>query len=205
MFALIGLALSAPAVPATIELATPDTTRGLTFAKTLANRHSERSFKTTPLPLQDLSDLVWSVYGINRPSNGHLTIPTATNSQDLSIYVYLPAGVYLYDNKKNVLTGVLGGDHRADLASVQTSVQTAPVFLLIVSDYSKFTGLSTDEAKKWSAFDAGVAVQTAVLWASANGYVACPRALMDNDKVHKSLNLKTTQLVHLNVPVGLQA
>jgi nitroreductase len=204
MFALVAVALSA-AVPATIELATPDTTRGLTFAKTLSVRHSERNFKTTPLSHQDLSDLVWSVYGINRPSNGHLTIPTATNSQDISLYVYLPAGVYLYDNKKSVLTGVLEGDHRADLASVQTSVLTAPVFLLIVSDYTKFAGLGTDEAKKWSAYDAGVAAQTAVLWAAANGFVACPRAIVDADKVSKSLNLKTTQLVHLNVPVGLQA
>jgi nitroreductase len=202
MFALVAVVLS---VPDTIELAKPDTTRGLPFAKALSGRHSERSFKTTPLSLQDLSDLVWSVYGINRPSNGHLTIPTATNSQDLSIYVYLPSGVYLYDNKKSVLTGVLDGDHRADLATVQTSVASAPVILLIVSDYSKFSGLGTDEAKKWSAYDAGVAAQTAVLWAAANGYVSCPRAMMDVDKVRKSLNLKTTQLAHLNVPVGLQA
>jgi nitroreductase len=205
MFALVALTLCAPAVPETIELAKPDTTRGLTFAKVLSTRHSERSFKTTPLSHQDLSDLIWSVDGINRPSNGHLTIPTATNSQDISLYVYLPAGVYLYDNKKSVLTGVLSGDNRSDLASVQTSVASAPVILLIVSDYSKFVGQATDEAKKWSAFDSGVAAQTAVLWAAANGYVACPRAMMDGDKVRKSLGLKTTQLVQLNIPVGLQA
>jgi hypothetical protein len=75
-------------------------------------------------------------------------------------------------------------------------VLTAPVFLFIVSDYSKLTGLSTDEAKKWSTF----AVQTVILWVSANVFVTCPRAIMDNDKVHKSLNLKTIQFVHLNVP-----
>jgi nitroreductase len=71
---------------------------------------------------------------------------------------------------------------------------------MFVSDYSKFTGLTVEEAKRWSAIDAGIALQTALLWAVGNGYVTVPRAYMDVQKLSKALTLKDTQILHLNLP-----
>jgi nitroreductase len=77
------------------------------------------------------------------------------------------------------------------------------VILALVSDYSKFIGQSVSEQKRWSALDAGIVAQSALIWAAANGYVACPRAMMDTDAIVSLLKLKGTQILHLNVPVGL--
>jgi nitroreductase len=188
---------------AAITLPAPDTSAGLPFAQALSIRHSERTFKSTPIPNQLLSNLLWSAGGINRPSSGLLTTPTAVDAQDISLYVVLPAGIYLYDRKANVLNGVVEGDVRKVVADVQPTVATAPAILLIVSDYSKFTGQDVTEQKRLSALDAGVVAQSILIWAAANGYVACPRALMATDQLVTLLKLKSTQILHLNVPVGL--
>jgi hypothetical protein len=82
-----------------IVLPAPNLSSGLPLAQALSLRHSERSFKATPLPAQLLSDLLWSVVGINRPSIGFLTTPTAIDAQDLSVYAVLPAGIYLYHSR----------------------------------------------------------------------------------------------------------
>jgi nitroreductase len=202
------LALSASKQPslnalASITLPAHDTTTGLPLAQALSGRHSERSFRSTPLPNQALSNLLWAVTGINRPSSGLLTTPTASGAQDLSLYVVQPAGIYLYDRKANVLTGVVEGDHRNLVAGVQPTIATAPTILLLVSDSSKFTGQAVAEQQRLSALDTGVAAQAALIWAAANGYVACPRALMETDEIASLLKLKSTQILHLNVPIGL--
>jgi nitroreductase len=202
--AIVALAMCAP--PA-IQLVAPDLNRGTSLAKALSTRHSERDFKSTPLPIQDLSDLLWSADGINRRTNSHLTIPTANNVQDIVVYALLPDGAYIYDNKKHVLNGVADGDHRATAASTQTTVAAAPVILLIVSDWSKFPSATSDptEAKRLGALDAGHVSQTVLLWAAANGYVAVPRGFMQTEDLVKVLGLKDKQVIELNIPVGLPA
>jgi hypothetical protein len=202
MFGLF-LAASQSAPVAQIVLNSPNLSSGLVFAQALSLRHSERDFASTALPLQLLSDLVWSVGGINRPSTGLLTIPTAINAQDLSVYVVFPDGTYLYDKKASVLNLVYTGDLRNLVASVQPSIANAPLILLFVSDYSKFSGKDVTEQKRLSALDAGIATQTALIWAAANGYVTVPRAYMETDALATALKLGATQILHLNVPIGL--
>jgi hypothetical protein len=92
---MLKILLSVASALSPITLLPADTGRGLVYGKILATRHSERNFKSTALPLQDLSDLIWAADGVNRPETGHLTIPTAKNSQDISVYVALPNAVYL--------------------------------------------------------------------------------------------------------------
>jgi hypothetical protein len=201
MFAV--LASFVLSVPADIKLNQPDLNRGLIYSQTLSKRHSERTFSSTSLSLQDLSDLFWSVGGINRPSSSLLVNPTATNAQDISVYAVLPQGIYAYDKKAHYLRGLVDGDYRSVVAtSEQPSVANAPVIVLIASDTSTFTGISQDEKIRWSALDSGIATQTALLWASANGYVAVPRAIMDTQTLGKLIGLSATQILELNVPVG---
>jgi nitroreductase len=188
---------------AAITLPAPNRASGLPLGQALSLRHSERSFKSTPIPNQELSDILWAAGGINRPSTGLLTTPTAIDALDISIYVVLPAGIYVYDRKANVLNGVAEGDHRNSVAGVQPTIATASAILLLVSDYSKFTGQDVTEQKRLSALDTGIVAQSVLLWAAANGYVACPRALMETDTLVSLLKLKSTQILHLNVPIGL--
>jgi nitroreductase len=197
---LFALSRSAPAPQ--ITLLPANLSAGLVVAQALSLRHSERNFASTPLPIQLISDLLWSVDGINRPASSLLTVPTAINAQDVSVYVVFPDGTYLFDNKANVLNLVYTGDLRNLVASVQPTIANAPLILLFVSDYSKFTGKDETEQKRLSALDVGIAVQTALVWAAANGYVTVPRAFMETDQLVAALKLKSTQILHLNVPIG---
>jgi hypothetical protein len=95
-----------------------------------------------------LSDLVWSVGGINRPPSGLPTAATARNAQDISLYTAFPDGTDLSDTDANVLNLVYTEDLRSPVASVQPSIAGAPLILLIVSDYAEFTGKDDREEKR---------------------------------------------------------
>jgi len=186
----------------TILLNSPDTNRGLPLMKALLHRASEREFDSTSLTLQDLSDLLWAANGINRPESGKRTAPSATNAQDIDVYVFMKSGVYLYDAKKNLLEFVVDGDYRNFVAGRQESVANAPVICLLVSDISRFRS-GTDSLKLvWAAEDAGIVSQNISIFCAAVGFSTVPRATMDREKIREILKLKTTQHPMLNNPVS---
>lgn len=185
-----------------ITLNTPDKARGASVMKALADRHSEREFSEKRLSQQDLSDLLWAANGINRP-DGKRTAASALNKQDVDVYVLMKEGAYLYDAKAHQLTPIAEGDHRPLIGGKQTSVNTAPVCLLIVTDYSRFGNIGTEESRKlWGAFDAGLVSQNVALFCSGCGLVTVPRGTMDADALKKVLKLSPTQLPVINNPVG---
>jgi nitroreductase len=188
-------------VPSDIPLNQPDLTRGLVVGQAFSKRHSERTFASTALSRQDLSDLFWSLGGVNRPAVSLLCTPTATNAQDISLNAVLPQGIYAYDKKSHVLRGVVDGDYRTTVADTQPTLANAPIFVLIVSDTAAFS-TTPDEQIRWSALDSGIVAQNGLLFASANGFIAVPRAEMDTAKLAALLNLKSTQVVELNIPIG---
>ena len=66
----------------------------------LANRQSTREFSNDKLlNEQQLSDLLWAACGFNREDK--LTIPTALNKQEITVYVIKPEGAWLYAAKEN--------------------------------------------------------------------------------------------------------
>jgi hypothetical protein len=187
-----------------LKLITPNLKRGLGLAQTLQVRHSDRNFSSSVLSIQDLSDLLWSVGGINRASTGGLVNPTAKSSHDIQIYAAFEQAIYLYDPKQNLLRVHVEGDFRRDISTAdQPTVAKAPVIILIVSNYTTFSGITNEEQIRWAALDSGIVAASAVLFASSNGYNACVRGHMDIPKVREVLKLKPEQLLQLNVPIGL--
>jgi hypothetical protein len=84
------------------------------------------------------------------------------NAQDIDIYVFMAEGVYLYNAAANLLDPVVAGDQRLLVAGRQAEVANASVFLVMVSDISRFPG--SDEAMKLSlaAMDAGLVSHSSV-------------------------------------------
>lgn len=186
----------------TIKLNAPDKTRGASVMKALSDRHSEREFADKKLSLQDLSDLLWAAIGVNR-EDGKRTAASALNKQDVDVYVLMQEGAYIYDPKAHQLNPVAEGDHRPLIGGKQTSVNTAPACLLIVSDYSKFGDVGNEELRKqWGSFDAGLVSQNVALFCSGCGLVTVPRGSMETESLKKVLKLSATQLPVINNPVG---
>ncbi len=92
-----------------IELPAPSKDNAAPLMKALAERKSTRSFDTAPISNQDLSNILWAAYGINR-DDGKRTIPTARNKQNVSVYVYMKGHIWIYDAEGNALHKLLATD-----------------------------------------------------------------------------------------------
>lgn len=184
-----------------IQLPLPQTEIGKPLMQTLKLRASSRSFDTKPLPLQELSNLLWAAYGINRPELGKRTAPSAMNWQEYDVFVVLAEAVYIYDAKSNSLAPVISGDFRA-LCGVQDFVKSAPLNLVYVADYSKAIRGSEDDKKLFATVDCGFMAQNVYLYCASQGLAVVVRGLIPKEKLADALKLKPEQKIILSQTVG---
>ncbi len=107
-----------------IKLMDPDKKRGLPVMEALSLRASVRSWSDKEISMRDLSDMLWAANGINRP-DGRRTAASATNAQDVDVYVFMKEGIYLYDAAGHVLNPVVSGDYRNKLGMPEWIGSTA--------------------------------------------------------------------------------
>lgn len=200
---MVAMAMVATSVKAqdNIQLPEPAKTSTVTLMQALQNRQSSRDFADKEIPDDVLSTLLWAADGVNRPDNGKLTAPSASNAQDVRIYVIRKDGAYLYNNKENRLQKVSDKDLRASVASRQTVIASAPLALVLVSDHNKFGG-NSDRSARVGAIDAGYVSQNICLACAALGLNTVPRMTMDSETLKKELGLDDNYDFIVNNPVG---
>ena len=186
----------------TILLNPPDLTRGLPVMTALSLRASATEFDTTGLNLQDMSDLLWAANGINRPESGKRTAPSARNWQDIDVYVVMESGAYRYNHTKHCLDFITDGDYRALVAGRQENFSDAPLFCVLVSDFSRFSSGDDSSKRIIAAYDAGIVSQNISIFCASVGLDTRVRATMDQEKLGEILKLKESQHLMLNNPVG---
>jgi nitroreductase len=177
-------------------------TSPLMVSEALRNRKSTNGFQPQPLTNEKLLDVLWAAWGINRPDSGKRTAPTASNAQNIDIYVLLPEGVYLYDAKANQLTLVLAQDLRTK-ATTQESMKDAPVQLLFVADYAKFrANVPQTQRELYSAAHTGFIGQNVYLYCASEGLGAHFYATIDRAALKDSLKLREDQAILFGQAVG---
>jgi SagB-type dehydrogenase family enzyme len=194
-------ALGAAADVKLMDLPAPQTEGGKPLMQALKLRQSAREFGNRMLAPQVLSNLLWAAAGINRP-DGRRTAPTASNRQEIDIYVITADGLYLYEPKGHKLTGLISDDLRA-LAGTQDYVKTAPVNLVYVADFAKYTPQTTEENKlAYSGADTGYVSQNVYLFCASEGLATVVRAGIDRAALAKAMRLRPEQRIILQQPVG---
>jgi SagB-type dehydrogenase family enzyme len=166
-----------------IDLPPPTKDRALPFHEAVAQRRTIREIAATPLTLAQLSNLLWSAFGVNR-EDGPFGVPgrtaaSASNSQEIDLYVALEDGVYLYGAATHRLDPVATGDLRSvAMNSRQGGGSKAPVQLIYVVDLHRLThtvgfdepGLHDPEIQKSYYFvDTGIIAGNVYLFAAAHG------------------------------------
>ncbi|MBQ7214027.1 MAG: nitroreductase family protein, partial [Bacteroidales bacterium] len=68
-------ACAAETAPAIIELPKPSTD-GMSLMQALKQRQSVREYADREIAPQDLSNLLWAAFGVNRPEEGKRTAPS---------------------------------------------------------------------------------------------------------------------------------
>ncbi len=184
-----------------IQLPAPQTTGGKPLMEVLKARSTSRDFSSTPIPQQELSNLLWAANGINRPDSGKRTAPTAMNRQEIDIYVVMADGAYLWDAKANALTLVGSGDLR-DSTGSQDFVKVAPLDLVFVADYAKMGERGKQMHELYSWVDTGYISQNVYLYCANAGLITVVRGMVDREAAAKALGLRPDQHVVLAQTVG---
>ena len=173
------------------------------LGNTLNLRRSERKFEKANLSLQEISNILWSANGINKETDDNKvlrTAPSASNHQEIDLYVFDSKGVYLYNALKHNMKQILSGDVRAYIGQ-QQFVATAPVIICIVADYSRMVKHNWRKKKYYSCVDAGYVSQNIYLYCAAAklSTVAC-------GKVNRKLIAKILGITNCDVilchPIG---
>ncbi len=184
-----------------IQLLPPQTDGGRPLMQVLKDRASSRNFGPEKLSVQVLSNMLWAAFGVNRPESGGRTAPSASNSQDMDIYVAMADGLFLYDAKANLLKPVLADDIRA-LTGRQTFVKEAPVDLIYVSDLSKMTRAAPGDRDFYAAAHTGFISQNVYLFCASEGLATVVRASIDRPALAKAMGLRPDQKITLSQTVG---
>jgi len=195
-----------------IVLPLPEKVGGKSVLAALNERKTIRAISEEELPLQVLSNLLWAAFGVNRETGSFgkkgRTAPSASNSQEIDLYVALHDGVYLYEADSHRLLPVARGDFRA--RSGRGSSLNAPLNIFYIVDLGRYdTGPSQPDKsigdpevqKSYYYTDTGFIAQNVYLYAASFGLAAW---FHNCDKINtvKEFNLKPTQHVLFAQTVG---
>jgi SagB-type dehydrogenase family enzyme len=183
----------------TIELPAPQKTGGMPLMEALAKRATVRAFDTASISTQQLSNLLWASFGVNR-SDSKRTAPSANNKQEIDIYVLLKNGAYLYDAVKNVLIQITPEDLRSQAADKRFA--DAPVQLIFIADLIKRGNGSEEEKMRTANIDCGYISQNTYLFCTSEGLVTGARGTVNRDPLITKLMLRTDQRILLAHSVG---
>lgn len=192
--------LVAQIVPAPPDLPAPRKTGGRPLMEALALRATSRSFDPKELSAQQLSDLLWAAWGVNRP-DGRRTAPSARNTQEIDVYVLLKQGAFRYQAKDHRLEPVAPADLRA-LGGIQAFVKDAPVTLILVADLARTGSGPLEQRREWACMDAGYISQNIYLYCASAGLATGARAYVDKAALGPKLTLRPDQLILLGQSVG---
>ena len=179
-------------------------------------RKTTREISDKKLSLQTLSDLLWAACGVNR-TKGPFGIPgrtsaTASNSQEIDLYVALEEATYFYDATHHCLIPVMAGDLRPmAIGRGQVSFgDKAPVRLIFIADINKLSntagyqepGLQDPEIQKSYYFvDTGIIAGNVYLFAASQGLAAWFHNC-DKSGIASKLGLSTDQRVLFGQTIG---
>src|ERR1035437_489472 len=196
----------------TIVLPKPEREGGKSVLSSLLERKTNRSISSKELPMQVLSNLLWAGFGVNRDSGEFgkkgRTAPSASNSQEIDLYVALPWGVYLYEAVGHLRTPVAEGDFRA--RSGRGKAATAPLNIFYIADLSRYDlgtsqpdkGIGDPEVQKSYYFtDTGFIAQNIYLFAASFGLAAWFHNC-DKENTITEFKLKPTQRVLFAQTIG---
>jgi Nitroreductase family len=186
----------------TIALPPADMGGGKSLMQALQVRESIRDYADRPLSNQDLSNLLWAAWGVNRPQGDGRTAPRWRDAYLLDIYVIKADGVWLYEPKTHRLVFHMPGDLRGQTTSAgQPFVATAPLNLAYAVDFSKITGESDDDKNATAGATAGVTGQNVYLYCASAGLATVFRESVPA-ALAKTLQLPPKQIIQFAQTVG---
>ena len=198
-----------------ITLPKPEKDGGKSVLAALQERKTIRNISREKLPPQVLSNLLWAAFGVNREiaafGKPGRTAASASNSQEIDLYVAMPEGVYLYEAVSHCLTPVVAGDFRSRAG--RRGAATVPVNIFYVVDLNRYDlgsgqpdrSIGDPEVQKSYYYtDTGIIAQNVYLFAASQGLAAWFHNC-DKENTVKEFKLRPEQRVLFAQSVGYPA
>jgi len=187
-----------------ISLPDADKTGGMPLMEALNERHSSREYSAKNLSNQQIADMLWAAWGVNR-DNGKHTAPSSRNKQEMEVYMSTADGLFLYLPEKHALKKI----HDKDILAItggQDFVDDAAVNLIFVADYRKAgDDVTADDYRCTSGTNAGFMSQNVYLWCASEGLATVVRGWFDREELHEAMQLEDFRDVILCQTVGYPA
>jgi len=184
-----------------LALAPPGRAGGVPLMQALWQRQSQREFGTQPLSEPVLGELVWAAAGVNRPSLGGRTAPSAMNSQEVDVFVALPSGLYRYDPEAHALRLEVHSDVRG-ITGYQDFTDEAALDLVFVADHRRMALVPASQREAYAFAAAGAMAQNVYLYCASQGLATVIRAWIDRQALGQAMDLGADQQVLLAQTVG---
>lgn len=198
------------------RLPPPRLALGKSVGDALRLRRTVREISARKLDPQLLSDLLFAARGVNRTRGPFdmpgLTAASASNSQEIELYVALEEGAYRFDSRRHELVPVCNADLRALAFTPHQPLVSpdAPVQLVFVVDLDRLEhtkgfdepGLHDPEIQKAYYFvDTGLIAGNVYLFAASQG-LACWFHNCDKAGLARRLGLGEKQRVLFAQTIG---
>lgn len=199
-----------------IRLPKPSLASSKSLADALRRRRTVRTIGGRKLSAQRLSNLLFAACGVNRRRGPFgtpgITAASASNSQEVEVYVALENGAYRFDASYHLLVPVASEDLRVLAYTPRQPLVSpdAPVQLIFVADVGKLEhtsgfeepGLHDPEVQKsYYYVDTGLIAGNVYLFAAAEG-LACWFHNCDKRALARHLRLGKRQRVLFAQTVG---
>ena len=171
-----------------IKLPAPQKTGGMPLMQALNERSSSRDFIDKDLTEQQLSNLLWAAFGINREDIKKRTAPTSRNNQDIEIYLTTKNGLFLYKAEEHALEKKSDKDFR-EVSGKQDFVKVAALNLIYVSNLNKLGNSPVEVKRMTAATHCGFIGQNVYLYCASEGLISVFRSWIDKDKIAEVLKL----------------
>jgi len=196
-----------------INLPAPQIRSSMSVEETIASRRSVRNFRSQPLSLSQLSQLLWAAQGITEPSQALRAAPSAGATFPLELFVLigrsgvegLEAGLYHYEVSAHSLRQIKSEDLRAALTTAalgQRFVGQAPASIVVGAVYERTAWHYGQRAERYVAMEAGHVGQNVHLEAVALGLATVMVGAFDDDKVARVLGLEKSLKPLYIMPLG---
>jgi len=194
-----------------VRLPEPRTSGPVSVEEAIHGRRSVRNFRTDPIDLPQVSQLLWVAQGIT-DGNGLRAVPSAGATYPLETYLIvgevqtLAPGVYRYAPERHALHLLQPGDLREEMATAalgQSWIADAPITILVAAVFSRTTGRYGDRGRQYVHMEMGHAAQNVYVQAEALGLGTTMVGAFHDQALAEAAGLPSEELPLGLLPVGV--
>jgi len=174
------------------KLPNPSLLGKISVEEALSTRRSVREFKDKNITTEQLSQLLWSAYGVTDKKNNFKTTPSAGATYPLEIYFVKNDGIYYYYSEEHSIEVIKKGDFRKQLSLAclnQSFILSASLSIIICAVFERTTLYYGQRGYRYVYIEVGHSAQNICLQAKSLGLDSVCIGAFDDEMIKKLLSL----------------